>query len=156
MSLTMDQGSSLNVSAISYIPLISDPDGISGDSAINITGNGYNVEYDGTLSANSYLGTRSYYLRKGGLLTCPTCTLDVTTITASQAGLKYFPDPASASLHISINENIPQKVSVYNIYGIKVFETTVTKEALIDVSSWANGAYFLVVNNKFNRFIVIH
>ncbi len=156
VSLTMDLTSSLDVNATSYVPVVSDPAGISGDSVTNITGNGHNVIYDGTLSANSYLGAKSYKLRNGGLLTCPTCTLGLNNLTTNTIPVKCFPNPANTVLNILINDPIPQKVSVFNIYGVKILECTVTETAAIDISNWENGSYFFSVNNKINQVIIMH
>ncbi|MEU6551660.1 hypothetical protein ABZ915_15455 [Streptomyces sp. NPDC046915] len=67
-ALTLDAGSSWNVTADSAITAFSDPGGISGDTIANIAGNGHTVTYDPTLGANDDLGGRTYALQGGGSL----------------------------------------------------------------------------------------
>ena len=67
-ALTIDSTSSWSVTANSTLTSFIDKSGISGNSITNVTGNGYMVYYDATLSANSYLGGLTYLLEKGGAL----------------------------------------------------------------------------------------
>ncbi|MHC9538563.1 MAG: hypothetical protein AB9903_03505 [Vulcanimicrobiota bacterium] len=68
-ALTLDATSSWTVTGNSYITTLSDSSGISGTTISNITGNGYTVYYDSSLSGNSYLGGKTYTLNGGGTLT---------------------------------------------------------------------------------------
>jgi hypothetical protein len=65
-NLTLDASSTWNVTADSYITCLSDPDGISGTSIINITSNGHTIYYDASLC--SQLGGQIYTLNGGGTL----------------------------------------------------------------------------------------
>ena len=66
--LTLDSTSAWSLTTDSYVSALSDAAAISGSSVGNITGNGHNVYYDGSLSANSYLGGKVYALQGGGSL----------------------------------------------------------------------------------------
>lgn len=64
--LTLDATSTWNVTADSYLTCLTDPDGISGTTISNITGNGHTVYYDS--NACSALGGQTYTLNGGGNL----------------------------------------------------------------------------------------
>lgn len=68
-AVTLDATSSWTVTANSYLTTFSDTSGISGTTITNITGNGFTVYYDSTLSGNSALGGKTYTLNGGGTLT---------------------------------------------------------------------------------------
>lgn len=67
--LTLDATSSWTVTGNSWLTTLSDSSGVSGTAISNITGNGYTVYYDSSLSGNSYLGGNTYTLNGGGTLT---------------------------------------------------------------------------------------
>lgn len=64
MALTLDESSSWNVSADSYISTLTDADA----DLSNIIDNGHNVYYDAAQSANSWLEEKTYTLSGGGKL----------------------------------------------------------------------------------------
>jgi hypothetical protein len=157
VSLAIDAGSSWNVTADSYVPLISDPTGISGSSILNITGNGHTVTYDGTLSANSYLNERTYSLQNGGVLTCPTCTpLGIDETNVSLAGISCYPVPCANVLTVSTGSFQPQLLRIYTLVGEKKLEKNLSGTGTIDVTTWGNGIYFLLIGDKTVRVIVSH
>lgn len=67
-SITLDSTSTWSVTGNSVLTSLTDPSGISGSSITNIKGNGHTVTYDASLSANSYLGGKTYSLVNGGSL----------------------------------------------------------------------------------------
>jgi uncharacterized protein (TIGR03437 family) len=67
-NLTLDSTSKWSLTADSYVTAFSDASGISGSSVTNISGNGHNVYYSSSLSANSSLGAKTYSLVNGGYL----------------------------------------------------------------------------------------
>lgn len=67
-ALSLDATSTWNVTGTSHLTSLSNAGGISGTSITNITGNGYTVYYDSTLSANSTLGGVTFSLNGGGYL----------------------------------------------------------------------------------------
>ncbi len=155
VSLAMDLTSTWNLTAKSYVPVFTDPSGISNGSVINVSGNGFNVVYDETRRENKYLNTKKYLLQNGGYLTCPTCALGVEDHT-SAIPVKYSPNPANTVLNIVISDPLTQKISVFNTLGVKVYESAVSRNASIDVSNWPNGLYFFTLNNQTERVIVMH
>lgn len=66
VSLSLDAGSTWNVTADSYLTVLNDSAGISGTMITNITGNGHTVYYDP--SANPELNGLTYALVNGGTL----------------------------------------------------------------------------------------
>ena len=66
VNLTMDSSSTWNVTADSYLTVLSDTAGISGTTITNIVGNGHTVYY--TSSACPALGGKTYTLTGGGSL----------------------------------------------------------------------------------------
>ena len=66
-SLTLDDSSGWRVTGDSHLTTLIGA-GVSGSTITNITGNGHTVTYDKGLSANSYLGGRTYTLAGGGKL----------------------------------------------------------------------------------------
>ena len=69
VSLTLDASSTWVVTGNSVLAGFLDSDAISGSAITNVTGNGFTVTYDSSLSANSYLGGKTYTLVGGGTLT---------------------------------------------------------------------------------------
>ncbi|MDD1723861.1 MAG: hypothetical protein LUQ07_01885 [Methanospirillum sp.] len=67
-ALFLDPSSTWNVTADSVLTSLSDPEGVSGTSVMNIIGNGYNVTYNSTLGENSWLGGKTFTLEQGGRL----------------------------------------------------------------------------------------
>jgi uncharacterized protein (TIGR03437 family) len=67
-SLTLDAASLWTVTGNSVLAGLTDPAGISGTAIANIRGNGFTVTYNSSLSANSYLGGKTYTLAGGGTL----------------------------------------------------------------------------------------
>lgn len=67
-NVTLDSTSQWSLTADSYVSAFSDASGISGTSVSNVTGNGHNVYYNSSLSANSSLGAKTYTLANGGHL----------------------------------------------------------------------------------------
>ena len=66
VNLTLDASSTWTVTADSYLTCLSDPDGISGTTITNITGNGHTVYYDA--GACPALGGQTFTLSGGGTL----------------------------------------------------------------------------------------
>jgi len=68
ITLTVDASSTWIVTKPSHLTSITNSAGISGTTVSNITGNGNNVYYKPSASANSYLGGKTYTLVNGGYL----------------------------------------------------------------------------------------
>ena len=67
-ALTMDSTSKWNVTEDSLLTRLSNPMGISGGTITNIYGNGHEIHYSASLSANHWLGGKTYALDGGGHL----------------------------------------------------------------------------------------
>jgi uncharacterized protein (TIGR03437 family) len=74
VAVTLDGGSQWSVTGNSVLTSLTDTAAISGTSITNIKGNGHTVTYDSTLSANAYLGGKTYSLAGGGSLAPATGT----------------------------------------------------------------------------------
>ena len=85
-SITLDAASLWSVTGNSVLTSLTDPAGISGTSVANIKGNGYTVTYNASLSANSYLGGKTYALAGGGTL-APAGTTATTAPAIAAAGV---------------------------------------------------------------------
>lgn len=66
VNLTLDASSAWNVTGDSFLTCLADPDGMTGDSISNITGNGHTVSYNA--NACAALGGKTYALNGGGSL----------------------------------------------------------------------------------------
>ena len=97
-SLTMDASSSWNLTGNSYLSVFSDSSAISGAAVTNITGNGYNVYYDATLSANSALGGSTYSLVNGGSL----LPIGSSTTTTTKPSAAFSVSASSGSIPFSV------------------------------------------------------
>jgi hypothetical protein len=91
VALTLDSTSTWTLTGNSYITSLSDTSGLSGSTVTNIIGNGYNVYYDASASANSALGGGTYSLVNGGYLlpkgssATTTCSYTASSSTTSFA-----------------------------------------------------------------------
>lgn len=86
VSVTLDSSSTWNVTGNSVLTSLTDAAGISGVSIANIKGNGYTVTYNASLSANSYLGGKTYALSGGGSLQ-PSAGTTTTAPAVTQGGV---------------------------------------------------------------------
>lgn len=124
-TLTMDSNSKWILTAKSYLSAISNSVGISGTNVTNITGNGYNVYYNSSLSSNSYLGAKTYTLINGGYLlplgansTEGTNTNSIKSFSLDQ----NYPNPFNPST--TINYTLPYvakvELKIYDIAGNEI------------------------------------
>ncbi len=67
-ALAFDATSEWNVTANSMLTSLTDADGLSGNTIVNIHGNGHTVRYKPTLDANQWLGGKTWKLAEGGTL----------------------------------------------------------------------------------------
>jgi polyhydroxybutyrate depolymerase len=65
-----------------------------------------------------------------------------------------YPNPATTNINIKI-ENSNQKLEIYNVLGVKVFETQLNSTVNnIDISDLAKGVYFVKINNQTQNLII--
>ncbi len=81
----------------------------------------------------------------------------VSVINEAIEGVSIFPNPATESLLIELNEQFPSDnvVKIYNAYGQMMMETKMGKSITIPVSSYESGHYFGVISDKSFQFIVL-
>ena len=63
-----------------------------------------------------------------------------------------FPNPVKNTLYLKSNKTEDAKVSVYNILGEKVFNSTLSAIHGLDVSNLSNGVYFIKLDNNKSTF----
>jgi hypothetical protein len=119
-SVSLDAASTWALTANSYVSTFSDANGISGTSVTNITGNGYNVYYDSSLSGNNTLGGKTYSLIGGGfLLPLGTTGISMLELNSELTLNQNYPNPVKESTTVSYYLPSLSKVKliVYNYYG---------------------------------------
>ncbi len=85
-AIAIDATSAWTLSGNSVLTSLNDASGIVGLTVTNIVGNGYNVTYNASLSANSYLNGKTYGLAGGGYL-LPSGTSAPTTPVIFSGGI---------------------------------------------------------------------
>jgi hypothetical protein len=124
VSLVMDASSTWTLTKDSHLTIIINSAGISGTTVTNITGNGHNVYYNSSNSANSYLNAGTYSLVGGGYL-LPEGTTDVedeTSIPTDWGLSQNYPNPFNPST--TINYQIPSSgqvtLQVFDVLGREI------------------------------------
>jgi hypothetical protein len=156
-AINMDANCNWTVTANSMLTLLTNADGISGNSVTNITGNGNNVYYNASLPGNSYLNSQTYSLVNGGVLapigsTGLNETGDITT--ANWMLYQNYPNPFNPSTTIKYDLPVSSEVilAVFNINGqeIKSLVRTVqpagSYEVTFNGSNLSSGIYFYRLN----------
>ena len=87
VAVTLDSSSAWNVTGNSALTSLTDSAAISGTSIANVKGNGHTVTYDSSLSANSYLGGKTYTLAGGGTLAPAGATTTTNAPAVTQGGV---------------------------------------------------------------------
>lgn len=126
VSITLDASSVWILTADSYLNSFIDAGEISGTSITNITGNGFNIYYDASLSSNSYLNGLTYSLINGGEL----IPKSVTSINDQEEGAipvnwelnQNYPNPFNPSTNITFTlpEESVVRLEVFNLLGKQV------------------------------------
>jgi hypothetical protein len=124
-SLTLDAGSAWILTGNSSLTVLSNPGGISGLSVTNITGNGFDVHYDSSLTANHYLGGLVYSLVNGGVLTPGTVSAagEPHSVIADTWTLdQNYPNPfnPSTTLHFNVPRTADVTLEVFDVLGRRI------------------------------------
>lgn len=125
-ALTIDATSSWTLTGTSNVTSFSDPSGISGTAITNITGNGFNVYYDASLTANSSLGGKTYSLLNGGSLLPKGSATAVEEsnehIPATYTLDQNYPNPFNPTTVVSFQSPLAGRVRlvVYDMLGREV------------------------------------
>ena len=152
-ALTMDANSVWNVTGNSVLTSFSDASGISGTSITNITGNGYTVYYNASLSANSTLGGKTFSLANGGTLTPQGTTgveEQVSVIPSMYILEQNYPNPFNPTTMIKFQLPAAGSVmlKVYDDLGREVvtlvddYKSAGAYAVTFDGSGLASGVYF--------------
>lgn len=119
--ISLDATSSWTLTGNSILTTFVDPSGVSGTSITNVTGNGYSIHYDSSLTANQYLGGKVYSLVNGGFLT-PAAITDVESqgslLPADWNLYQNYPNPFNPAT------NIKYTVAKAGVVKLKVFDIT--------------------------------
>jgi len=67
----------------------------------------------------------------------------VAVNTLGISSLNIGPNPFSENISVSLSESAPSSISVYNIAGQKVFNTTVKGSKTISTTAWEKGIYMI-------------
>jgi len=153
-AVSIDETSSWSVTATSWVTTFTDASGVNGDSVTNVSGNGYTVYYDSTVTGNDYLEKKTYKLRGGGYLTCRAVTNAVEDDAETSAAVSIYPNPASSELTINTQSETARKYAVCNMLGENICEGSVSGSVTLDVSNWVSGVYFIIIDGKMNRVMV--
>ena len=149
ISVTLDSSSMWTLTANSYLNSFIDADGISGTEVVNIAGNGFNIYYDASLSANDYLNSLTYSLINGGNLTPKTST-SVNDQEQGQIPTKLelkqnYPNPFNPST--TIEYQIPGTGNVV----IKIFNINGELIKTLKEEQQSSGNYSVKWNGKNNN-----
>jgi hypothetical protein len=82
-------------------------------------------------------------------------SLDLQALNTSETNfdtqIKVYPNPTSQTLFIFHQTLETFFVEIHNVNGQSVFNDNVRKEQPINISSYANGTYFITVTNPENK-----
>ena len=72
--------------------------------------------------------------------------------------ITVFPNPSNGKFYIKINSNLVyNKIEIYNFSGSKIYNRyLINKNASIDVSNCKSGVYFVKINDKYFKKIIIN
>ncbi len=89
-----------------------------------------------------------------GMLLVRPSVLAISDVEAIEVSV--FPNPANETVTINAPYNDIEKLALYDISGKLLFETTTPLSShTIDVSSFANGVYFLKINDTNTKKIIV-
>lgn len=84
----------------------------------------------------------------------PTLGVSVRDYDIENSSIIIYPNPASNHIDIELKEAaIAEKIEIYNIYGKKIYEQYGNQR--IDISNLTQGTYYVKVNNKVQKFLVV-
>jgi hypothetical protein len=82
-------------------------------------------------------------------------------IAGSDAAVKLYPNPTNGSITLQANEDVNYNLSVYNLLGEKVFESSISNKQTINLSNLSSATYIVHIHNNGNlikteRISIIH
>jgi hypothetical protein len=169
-ALTLDASSVWVVTGTSIVTGLTDADGISGTSIMNIIGNGNSVYYDSRLTGNKALAGKTYSLLNGGQLTPGTTTGVANAQQAIPSTWRLdqnYPNPFNPSTTIGYNLPVEShvRIQIINDLGARVASLFEGEQAAgYQKVSWnakvSSGVYFYHIEavsttDPTNRFVQV-
>jgi hypothetical protein len=121
-------------------------EGIESGSRSNI----YNVKSEGTYFVKVY-DKNGCSANSDTIFIEPKPVVSIPEVATQQASIKIYPNPTNGILNIESNETV--LVAVYDMNGRQVIGLNATSK--VDISTLANGTYFIHVYNQNNQILGI-
>ncbi len=71
--------------------------------------------------------------------------------TLQDIGVQLFPNPASEALYINLNTIGLNKISITNMLGSEVLNTTINNSEKLDLTGFSRGVYFVGIENELGK-----
>ena len=68
--------------------------------------------------------------------------------SAMEVSLKVYPNPTSQFLHVSYSEITSFAIQILDLNGKQIYTGTINKEQPLDVSTYSQGMYLIILENK--------
>ena len=78
------------------------------------------------------------------------------SVLKTNTGLSIYPNPASNFLKIYLGESIGKKIEIFNSLGDIIYSNDSSNDYNLDISTWANGIYFVKAGNSSKKVIIQH
>lgn len=72
----------------------------------------------------------------------------LSTSVFKDSSVSIYPNPTNSVINIQTDISNDLKVSLYDITGKKLYEGTMVNESIINLSKFANGVYFVKIDNE--------
>ncbi len=83
-------------------------------------------------------------------------TASITNVNADENPVKVYPNPTSGMIHVHADDWKNVQLDLYSITGVLAFSNTMNSpDAMMDVSSLANGIYILKTSNGPQQKLII-
>jgi streptogramin lyase len=124
--------------------------------SLTVTGNYYVWNNDTLFSSGVYADTS---VNKTGCDSIATLNLILNTTGISEYAnsnrVYIYPNPSSGKFTLNIQNSaiVPQNIRVINMLGAEVYNTSVTGNAVIDLSSEESGVYYVIITSQNNTIV---
>ncbi len=121
------------------------PPGATSWTSNNITTSGY-------IYVVTVAGTYNYtcHPQNGGHMNASivvTCTNDISTLS-EKSSFSVFPNPSTGKFTINIKENTNSLFEIYNVFGERIFQSTVANSITETELKVPNGIYFYKLKSE--------
>jgi hypothetical protein len=72
----------------------------------------------------------------------------LNNIQGSSASMQFFPNPSSGVFTVTADKTNSSAMKIYNVAGELVYQSTITKNTVVDISSAGKGIYFIKILNE--------